>query len=498
VKIGNAVMRKAGILTLYILAFAVPPSKSGQIQTWQTSPVITDNYDVTFGPAMEGIPGDPEFFVPIKISVSRPTTRVNLLLIYEPVLLTPTLLAPNIFVQSFKYDLSTTGKIKMELTTDLPPPPVIPPLLGDTTIAWISFRIMSCDIGYDYLSHITYYEDPVTPLPDNYIVLDNDDIIASPPLTLHPADILIWHPNYGDINLNTYPWEIADAVLFMNYFSGIAQFNRRQYANSDCNRDCVQASIADLVFLLRRLTGDTTLLAHNLTAPYPNSTWKLSGTSADDNLLSRTRYDIVVKSDEPFGGASFVLDFDDLSQLPEAIELDSSASYMQLLCSLNGNKMRVTVVNMDKDKTSYKGGRLLSIIYNDNSAIKQPFKIESDDFSNNDGFKISPHYEITSPMSQSNIIQTAPGFSLSGYPNPFNGAVVISLSLPSDGHYKLLVYDILGREVRTLLDNQMTAGSHSIKWDGADQSGIALSSGTYFLRLQGERDSQSTKLFLLK
>jgi hypothetical protein len=72
---------------------------------------------------------------------------------------------------------------------------------------------------------------------------------------------------------------------------------------------------------------------------------------------------------------------------------------------------------------------------------------------------------------------------LPSYPNPFNPSTTIKFTLPVDATVKLTIYDVLGREVVTLVDDYIEAGSHSAIWD-ARSSGRTLSSGFYFMRLE--------------
>lgn len=84
------------------------------------------------------------------------------------------------------------------------------------------------------------------------------------------------------------------------------------------------------------------------------------------------------------------------------------------------------------------------------------------------------------------------------YPNPFNPSTTIRYELPSRAHVKLTVYDILGREVVTLVDEVMPAGMHSVRWDGKDAHGDIVSSGIYFYRLKAGGTFEAKKMMLLK
>jgi hypothetical protein len=84
------------------------------------------------------------------------------------------------------------------------------------------------------------------------------------------------------------------------------------------------------------------------------------------------------------------------------------------------------------------------------------------------------------------------------YPNPFNPSTTISFDLPKRGSVKLVVYDLLGREVRKLIDKEMSAGTHSITWDGTTATGKPAASGTYFFKLTADGVTKSVKGMLVK
>jgi len=70
------------------------------------------------------------------------------------------------------------------------------------------------------------------------------------------------------------------------------------------------------------------------------------------------------------------------------------------------------------------------------------------------------------------------------YPNPFNPATQIQYTLPERGQVRLAVYTALGQPVRTLVDSAREGGQHQQTWDGLDDRGKAVASGTYFYRLE--------------
>ena len=68
-------------------------------------------------------------------------------------------------------------------------------------------------------------------------------------------------------------------------------------------------------------------------------------------------------------------------------------------------------------------------------------------------------------------------------PNPFNASTAIRYTVPLSGTVQLAIYDVNGRHVHTLVDEQHDAGGHAVTWDGTDAAGRAVASGVYILRL---------------
>jgi hypothetical protein len=90
-------------------------------------------------------------------------------------------------------------------------------------------------------------------------------------------------------------------------------------------------------------------------------------------------------------------------------------------------------------------------------------------------------------------------FSLAqNYPNPFNPATTIGFALAISGHTKISVYNVLGQNVRTLVDGHLEAGRHSVVWDGKDDGGRAVASGIYLYRIETIEYIETRKMLLLK
>ena len=89
------------------------------------------------------------------------------------------------------------------------------------------------------------------------------------------------------------------------------------------------------------------------------------------------------------------------------------------------------------------------------------------------------------------------------YPNPFNPYTQIKYELPVTANVKLTLYNVLGKQVRTLVDKEQPAGFYSVQWDGLNEAGARVASGIYIYYIEasgsGEKSFiESRKMLLLK
>jgi len=94
-------------------------------------------------------------------------------------------------------------------------------------------------------------------------------------------------------------------------------------------------------------------------------------------------------------------------------------------------------------------------------------------------------------------LPTAFGLDLN-YPNPFNPSTTIRYALPEAASVSLVVYNILGQQVRTLVNGAQGPGVHSAVWDGRDEAGRMAATGVYIYRLQAGAFVQVKKMLFAK
>jgi hypothetical protein len=84
------------------------------------------------------------------------------------------------------------------------------------------------------------------------------------------------------------------------------------------------------------------------------------------------------------------------------------------------------------------------------------------------------------------------------YPNPFNPVTRIQYNLPVQSDVRLEIYNAIGTQVATLVNERQSAGAYILTWNGKDDDGNQMSSGIYFYRLSAEGFTQTRRMMLMK
>jgi photosystem II stability/assembly factor-like uncharacterized protein len=107
-------------------------------------------------------------------------------------------------------------------------------------------------------------------------------------------------------------------------------------------------------------------------------------------------------------------------------------------------------------------------------------------------------YDKTVDVKQKTPSLTSTFKLYQNYPNPFNPTTRIDYEIPQSGFVSLIIYDLLGKEVRIILNEEKQPGSYSVTWDGNNEYGQKVSSGIYFYQLKVGSFFKTLKMILLK
>jgi hypothetical protein len=292
----------------------------------------------------------------------------------------------------------------------------------------------------------------------------------------------------GDLNLNAIANEIGDAVLYTNYFiNGIGVFhtdaNLRavQILASDVNDDGIVLTVADLVYLIRIITGDASPFppgGHPRMSPYANA-----GTvsySVDNSAMN-----VSASTPDGMGGAMFVFRYSGVA-VGEPV-LSSAAEGMKIRSSARNGELRVLVYPDAGSMTNVAAGTqaLFSVPLEGAGRIE----LVENQISDADG-------QLLSTTAASAYRPTS--YSLEqNYPNPFNAGTVIPFDLSKSGDWTLQVYNVAGQTVRSF-SGYGEVGRQQVGWDGRDDNGTSVASGVYFYRVSSGDFVATRKMTLMK
>lgn len=277
----------------------------------------------------------------------------------------------------------------------------------------------------------------------------------------------------GDINLNGIPFEIADMVLFSNYFIyGLSAFENPggSTAASDINADRTPLAVEDFVYGVRVISGDATPDPGGA----PGSTDTTSVYVLDRTLSLEPGLDI---------GAVHLVIAGNATPLLIGNDMDLKYAYHD-----STDVTHVLVYSFEAG-TYLDGGPFMS--WSGGGELQQ---IRMATY---EGGKV--HVLVNTPTAVAEAPETLPeSYALyQNYPNPFNPETVIPFDVPKATEVSFEVYNLLGQQVY-VRSRFLPAGSHEITWNGLDKTGSAVASGIYYYRLTAGDFSETRKMVLLK
>jgi hypothetical protein len=342
---------------------------------------------------------------------------------------------------------------------------------GDNTISSRTGDSLFMDVNYDFDSCLSNPKGT----PYNGICFENGRICI-----LEPPD------DRGDLNLNGIANEIGDAVLYTNFFiHGQSVWDPIwkdvQLLASDINDDGLVLTIADLVYLIRIITGDE--------QPYPpggNPKMISAPPASITTHVTGEALTVSWNSELAIGGAYFAVDVP-ADAVVGAISLLPDASNMKLRTNRVGNELRIVVISDTTEIIPAGSHAIVSI------AMQNPegATITTHDLATEDGW-VMPSVVETAKASVPREFTLA-----QNYPNPFNAGTIIRFGTEVASEYSVAIYDILGRKVWGT-SGHSEAGWIEVPWDGRSDDGNSLASGLYLYRVQTAGGVQTRKMTLLK
>ena len=385
-----------------------------------------------------------------------PVSAFNLLINHDPVALVPIdITVEGTRAEDFEYfnyilnENGYTGNVRLVGFADLTLGNVPPLDESDGAIVKLEFQVtgdldyagLNLPIRFQFLDTYTGADNTLTDTSGTRIEREeieyNDGWIQIRKI----GDIKI-----GDINLNGIAFEISDVIYFTNYFINpyVYSFTSLQYANSDVNQDGFAATVADLVTLIRTVVSGAAATKVNLQEDL---------TAGMETRTADGRTDFVYEADFPVGGVLVVMETPDILEYENIYNVDNN---MTVDFRQDGREIRLLIYDMNGASLPSGVNTLFSI------EGLTDVEIISVDLSSAGGQSAAVSLGFSG--NQTNLPEN---YALQqNYPNPFNPETRIDFSIPEAAYVELKVYNILGKTVRVLVGQQMSAGNHSVEWNG--------------------------------
>jgi hypothetical protein len=441
-----------------------------------------------------GVPGLPEVLVPINVVSKKTIYGVQ----YD-----------------MKYD-ATNFDLDSIFTSDRIPDWIVYDNIGATpgSVRVVTFGLANDPMVTGSSSAILYMAftvDDYAKIGGYPLVIDSgwesiDPDPNVPSLELVTAGGVLYVDRWGDVNLDR-RINVADLVNVVGYIIGNYGLSRRQFATADIViNDTV--NVVDLVGIINTIFGWPV-------TPAPSAPWQ------GDYAMLKIYHDEVpgagmesemqINADMPASVAGVELDIQynpgSIDMLPPMLspQLPSGPNGFQLSWSDDGNgHMKVLIYSSrpwDENELISEG---LSNI------VRLPFISKGPIAATDNGLlKITKAFVSTGgakniPVEGVGGPSIPTTFALfQNRPNPFNPNTTIDFNINGSEaaggeHVTLEVFNLLGQLVKTLVDEQLPTGQHSVVWDGTDKYGHRAASGIYLYRLRVGDDSQTKKMMLLK
>lgn len=326
---------------------------------------------------------------------------------------------------------------------------------------------------------------------------------SEPSLGLIADSGVVQVDRFGDVNLDKMV-NIADVVNVVGSIIENFVLEKRNFETADVVRDSV-VNVVDLIGIINMIFGRPVQKGAPAPAKVYDNVAKLD--ISHDDLFAGQLTKINVKGEFPddVAGVQLQIDYD-----PNSIEFNQpelSAESGRLILAYKDDKAGRLKILMYTQRP-WEKERLIPAGASD--VINLPASIKKDIGAEDEGrIRITKAYlaskdAVEIPLDQPKPILPATFNLYQNYPNPFNPTTNIDFDISHNGstsgisNVRLDIFNILGQNVKTLLDEPLGPGTYTVEWDGTNSGGSKVATGIYLYRLQVGDKHQSKKMLLLK
>ena len=332
------------------------------------------------------------------------------------------------------------------------------------------------------------------------VVTDNVGWVEDAP-SAPDAQTTVWYTyTCGDVDDSKGVPDIGDLTLLIEVlFLGGEALPKPEAADVDCSGSI---NIADLVYFVEWAFLSGPDLCAPCSSPVAKPQVSEHGGTCDliTQAMTDHRYRLVVRGDFETEVAGFQqeYEYDGNALTIDSIIPGEKNAKVELFYSTEDNKITLGMIDLSGKEYIKAGQSDVAYIY---FHLNQDLELGKDRLSHSFTIAVGRHARImpvtiNAEMSSPEI----PGsYALhQNYPNPFNATTRIKYDLPRASRVSIVVFNILGQRVTTLVDGKQPAGYHEVVWDGRNKEGNTVASGVYFYRIDTEGFESSKKMVLLK
>ena len=393
------------------------------------------------------------------------------------------------------------------------------PQPGRLIIVFATSELEAIEPGAGPVANITFQVSPHTMVGDSSLIHFEKVILSDTPgfaipVRTEDGTIFLGTGLKGDVNMDG-EVNILDAVWTINYILERIEFTPFQFWAANCNEDG-EVNILDVVGIINVILGIGT-------CP-PTSTTKVAIPSA---------HMWIEKEDIEQNGKNMLL--------PISIDNEIECAGIQLRLGYQAAKLIPGTPQLTERgaemmmESKAKNGEIIILVYSINGSVipsgtgpilTVPFQMADTRYQMLDCSLEFTEVILAGEGCQAIAVEIEPivikmvplptEYSMAqNYPNPFNSTTTIHYTIPSSEHRAksggiavdselnalhttLIIYNLLGQEIRTLVNEEKEPGYYIVTWDGREENGKDVTSGVYFYRLSSGRFSATKKMVLIK